>query len=155
MFRKEDISEVEPGAGHYSGPQQHATECRYWCALRVCARTVLQDIAAACSETPECDFLVYYPLGRSLGAGPAQTPSGVLKTARAGANASRLHADEGDLLEPRGYDQRKSFNPLAVAYFKCARLSSHLSLRLVAPDLCILVDSVQRTSMFLYSNHLI
>lgn len=95
----------------------------------------MQGIAAACSDTPECDFLVYYPLGRSLDGDPAQTPSGVLKTARAAADASQLRADEGDLLAPKGYDQRKSFNPLAVAYFKCARLSPHHFALLKASDL--------------------
>ncbi len=118
-----------------SGPAATRSRRDFQCALWVSADTMVQDIAAACSDTPECDFLVYYPLGRSLGGDPAQTPSGVLKTARAGADASQLRADEGDLLEPKGYDQRKSFNPLAVAYFKCARLSPHQFALLLATDL--------------------
>ncbi len=77
-------------------------------------------MAAACDATPECDFFVFYPLGRSPGAAQAGPPSGVLKTARRSTNASQLNTTEGDLLEPQGYDQRTSFNTLSASYFKCA-----------------------------------
>ena len=77
-------------------------------------------MAAACDATPECDFFVFYPLGRALGAAPATQPSGVLKTARSSNNASQLNTTEGDLLEPQGYDQRTFFNTLSASYFKCA-----------------------------------
>ena len=90
----------------------------------------VQDIAAACDAVPECDFLVFYPRGRSLGGGPADRPSGVLKTARAPANASRLQPGVGELLQPRDYDVRYSFNPLAVSYFKCALPAMHLPVQL-------------------------
>ena len=130
-IRSLKLAQVSPAAAR----QQHARVRLFQCALWLSAHNVVQDIAAACSDTPECDFLVYYPLGRSLGRNPAQTPSGVLKTARAGADASQLRADEGDLLEPKGYDQRKSFNPLAVAYFKCARLSPHQFAHFIPTDL--------------------
>ena len=80
----------------------------------------VQDVAAACNAVPECDFLVYYPLGRAPGADPTDRPSGVLKTARARADASRLQPGVGELLQPRDYDARYALNPLAVSYFKCA-----------------------------------
>ena len=80
----------------------------------------VQDVAAACDAVPECDFLVYYPRGRSPGADPADRPSGVLKTARAPGNASRLQPGVGELLQPRDYDARYALNSLAVSYFKCA-----------------------------------
>ena len=80
----------------------------------------VQDVAAACDAVPECDFLVFYPRGRSAGADPADQPSGVLKTARAPSNASRLQPGVGELLQPRDYDVRYALNPLAVSYFKCA-----------------------------------
>ncbi|KAK9819376.1 hypothetical protein WJX81_000475 [Elliptochloris bilobata] len=89
----------------------------------------LLDIAAACDDVPECDFLVYYPLGRSLGADPTEQPSGVLKTARSPANASLLANDKGDLLEPKGYDARGSFNALAVSYYKYQTLLEASSIK--------------------------
>lgn len=80
----------------------------------------MQDVAAACDAVPECDFLVYYPRGRSPGADPADRPSGLLKTAGAAANASRLQPGLGELLQPKDYDARFALNPLAISYFKCA-----------------------------------
>lgn len=81
---------------------------------------IVQGVAAACDAVPECDFLVYYPRGRSPGADPADRPSGVLKTARAPGNASHVQPGAGELLQPRDYDARYALNPLAVSYFKCA-----------------------------------
>ena len=82
----------------------------------------------ACSAVPECDFLVYYPRGRSPRPNQADRPSGVLKTARALGNASRLQPGVGELLRPRDYDARYALNPLAVSYFKCALpFSLHLA----------------------------
>ncbi len=59
--------------------------------IKVAECVLVQNIAAACNDIPECDLFDFFPLGKSsLTKTIIWGPSGILKTARPAYDNSKL-----------------------------------------------------------------